>query len=171
MTASIKSMKWYAFYARLEILKKIDKELIYKISENGESSTIWNINIDDIITKTYVMIDTETNKSIKRYENVELGTKVLSVLSPFASLPEAQKLMVSMLRSVIKDFAYNWDEEKMESEIPQSWVSQSTLDKIKELEWNINTNEERWNNVMMSSLLSQVPPMVNDDEPIWDQQF
>lgn len=171
MTASIKSMKWYAFYARLEILKKIDKELIYKISENGESSTIWNLNIDDIITKTYVMIDTETNKSIKRYENVELGTKVLSVLSPFASLPEAQKLMVSTLRNVIRDFAYNWDEEKMESEIPQSWVSQSTLDKIKELEWNINTNEERWNNVMMSSLLSQVPPMVNDDEPIWDQQF
>lgn len=117
------------------------------------------------------MIDTETNKSIKRYENVELGTKVLSVLSPFASLPEAQKLMVSTLRSVIKDFAYNWDEEKMESEIPQSWVSQSTIDKIKELEWNINTNEERWNNVMMSSLLSQVPPIVNDDEPIWDQQF
>jgi len=33
MTASIKSMKGRAFHMRLEIAKKIDKDLIYKISE------------------------------------------------------------------------------------------------------------------------------------------
>lgn len=174
MTASIKSMKSHMFHVWLEIAKQLDKSLIYKVSENWESSSIEDLSIDDIITKTYVMVDTETNKSIRRYENAELWTKILSVLSPFASIQDewqTQKLMTSVLRHVIKNYAFEWDEEKMNAELPQEWITQSSLDKIKELEWVISGNDERWENLVKSSILSQIPAISNPQQPLNEQEF
>lgn len=174
MTASIKSMKTHMFHLRLEVAKQIDQELIYKISENWEESSIKNVSIDDIIAKTYVMVDTETNKSIRRYEDAELWTKILSVLSPFAAIQDwgkTQKLMTSVLRHVIKNYAFDWDEEKMNTELPEEWITQSSIDKIKQLEWAISWDDERSKNIVQSSILSQIPTNIPEQDVMGEQEF
>ena len=160
MTASIKSMKGRAFHMRLEIAKKIDKDLIYKISERWEASTIWDLNIDDILTKTFVWVDTETNKSIKRYENIQLWTTILWALSPFSGTQdtEIQKLMMSTLKAVVKDYVFGWDEEKMQSE-QNKWTNalQDTLAQVKDLEKVQSNNQTLEWNINLSQVLSWIP--------------
>lgn len=160
MTASIKSMKSRAFHMWLEITQKIDKDLIYRISERWEESTIWDLEIKDILNKTYVWVDTETNKSIKRYENIQLWTTILWNLSPFAWTqdPEIQKLMTSTLKAIVKDYVFAWDEEKMEAE-QSKWVNalQDTISQIKDLEqWNTNNSTIEWN-LNLWQVLSGIP--------------
>lgn len=160
MTASIKSMKGRAFHMWLEIMKKVDKALIFKTSERWEQTTIWDLSIDDILTKTYVRVDTETNKSIKRYENITLGTTILWALSPFAGSqdPEIQKLMMSTLKAVVKDYVFEWNEEKMETEQNKSTNNlQDTLAQIKELEWTVSNNQTTSNNLDLWQVLSGIP--------------
>lgn len=158
MTASIKAMKARAFHMWLEIAKRIDKDLIFSISESGKETTIKDLAIDDILNKTYVWIDMETNKSIKRYENVQLGTTILSVLSPFAALEEAKPYMLQTLKQVLKDYAFEWDGEKMES-TTNEWKEnlQWILDQIKTLEANNQWVDTMWQNALLSGIMSNTP--------------
>ena len=116
MVSSIKKLKSHAFYIWLEIANKIDKDLLIKVSESWENTTIWDINVKDILTKTYAWVDTETNKSIRRYENIQLWTQILWVLSWMANVPDAQKYMLDILKKVTYDYAYDWiDQETWEN--------------------------------------------------------
>lgn len=169
LTSSIKSMKSHLFYIWMEIAKKIDKEIIFKISDSWEDTSIESLNIDDILDKTYVALDTETNKAIRRYEEVELGTKVLWVLSPMAQIEEAKPMMLDILKTVVNNYAVFKNTWELAQETKQN--SESLMKQAKWLEDSIATNNMRTNNMSINSILSQVPSDESTLQSPWNQDF
>lgn len=170
MVSSIKKLKSHAFYIWLEIANKIDKDLLIKVSESWENTTIWDINVKDILTKTYAWVDTETNKSIRRYENIQLWTQILWVLSWMANVPDAQKYMLDILKKVTYDYAYDWiDQETWEKQ--EQWISE---DMLKQLQWQeqlVQWNNRIEQNMDLWSLIWSIPLDAWGQENIPDVWF
>lgn len=166
-------MKGYAFTIWLEIAKKIDKNLIIKISENWEETTVKDIKVDDILNKTHVWVETETNKTIRRYENITLWTQVLWVLSPFANMPEAQKYMVAILKKVTKDYAYDvWEDFGEWEETQQQWPwIEELMQQAQWLEAQMWWEDAMMKNNMLWEFISGIPVDWWDETEIPWMQF
>lgn len=173
LSSSIKSMKGYAFTIWLEIAKKIDKNLIIKISENWEETTVKDIKVDDILNKTHVWVETETNKTIRRYEDITLWTQVLWVLSPFANMPEAQKYMVAILKKVTKDYAYDaWEDFGEWEETQQQWPwIEELMQQAQWLEAQMWWEDAMMRNNMLWEFISGIPVDWWDETEIPWMQF
>jgi len=155
MVASIKQLKSQAFYIWLEIAGKIDKDLLIKTADDGDTS-IGDINIKDILTKTYAWVDTETNKSIRRYENINLWTQMLWVMGSLANVPDAQQYILDILKKVSNDYVYNGLDQDEKKEL-DTWISQEMLDQLKAQEQNVANNDMSGQNMDIGKVMSSIP--------------